>query len=80
MQALVWASSHHTDRTVFICFIALEHYVNMYIASLWRQSMPTELNSASKEGNLAASDECLVTYVSLSHTQVDINIIMQESE
>ena len=50
----------------------------MYIAILWRESAPTELNRASEEGNLTASDECPVTYVSLSHTQMDINIIMQE--
>lgn len=52
----------------------------MYIASLWRESAAMGLNRGSKEGNLTASDECAVTYVSLSHTQVDINIIMQESE
>lgn len=52
----------------------------MYIAGLWRERAPMGLNRASKEGNLTASDECPVTYVSLSHTQVDISIIMQESE
>lgn len=40
----------------------------MYIVSLWRESVPMGLNSASKEGNLRASDECPLTYVSLSHT------------
>lgn len=51
----------------------------MYIASLWRQTAPMGLNRVSEEGNLTASDECPATYVSLSHTQVDISIIMQES-
>lgn len=63
---------------VFIYFIALEHYVNMYIVSLWRESVPMGLNRVSEEGNLTASYECPITYVSLSHTQMDINIIMQE--
>lgn len=58
----------HKDRTVFICLIALEHYVNMYIVSLRRDRAPMGLNSASKEGNLKASNECPLTYVSLSHT------------
>lgn len=50
----------------------------MYIVSLWRESAPMGLNRACEEGNLTASDECPVTYVSLSHTQMDINIIMQQ--
>lgn len=58
-----------------ICFTALEHYANMYIFSLWRESVLMGLNRASGEGNLTASDECPVTYVSLSHTQVDMNVV-----
>lgn len=40
----------------------------MSTASLWRESASIGLNRASEEGNLTASDECPVTYVSLSHT------------
>lgn len=71
--------SYHTDKSVFICFIALEHYVNMYTASLSREAALMGLNRASGEGNLTGSDECPVTYVILSHTQVDVNIMMQKS-
>lgn len=57
-----------------ICFTALERYANMYIISLCRESVLMGLNRAAGEGNLTASDECPVTYVSLSHTKVDIVI------
>lgn len=51
----------------------------MYIASLWRETALMGLNRASGEGNLTGSDECPVTYVILSHTTVDIYIIVQKS-
>lgn len=51
-----------------MCFIALKHYVNMDIASLWRENVAVVLNRASEEGNLTDIDECHVTYVILSHT------------
>lgn len=71
-------ATQHTDRTVFICFTALENYVNVYIVSLWRESALMGLNRASEEGNLTARDEWPATHVSLSYTQMDINIIIQE--
>lgn len=46
----------------------------MYIISLCRESVLMGLNRAAGEGNLTASNECPVTYVSLSHTKVDIVI------
>lgn len=51
----------------------------MYIAILLRETALMGLNRASGEGNLTGSNECPVTYVILSHTQVDVNIMMQKS-
>lgn len=47
-----------SDGSVSICFIALQHYVNMYIAVSGGMSAPMELNGPSKKGNLKASHEC----------------------
>lgn len=65
--SLTQSPSQYTGLYSF-CFIALEHYANMYIVGLWRESARMGLNTASKEDNLRASDECPLTYVSLSRT------------
>lgn len=69
-----------TEDCIHLFYCVREHYVNMYIVALWRESVPMGLNEASKEASLTASHECPVAYVSLSHTHTQVDIILQDSE